>query len=559
MNENWLELVSQPVYRMKVKRDVPIMVRDGVKLYADVYYPDAPGRFPALLSYSCYGKDMQGLYVPEGIGFSTRGSGGNEAGNSEYFVSRGYVHVIAECRGTGYSEGVYTYYGRKEREDGYDIVEWMARQPWCDGNVGMLGMSYFAIVQYLTAAEQPPHLKAICAYEAYTDAYRHSSYHGGMLNLFRVGWWNIVPARATEIASWKEFPGDQLQSMIEALRNNDDIRAYPYLYLATIVPEKNPPLFDVLMHPYDGPYYWERSAYTKFDKIKIPCYCISRWNGWPIHLSGAFDAYNGIKGPTKLMIMNTPSLLGPNRPWREDHDIVLRWYDHWLKGRDTGLMDEPPVKLLIQGTDEWRFENEWPLARTKWTKFYLRGGGLLSDTPSSHDEKSDSFSNIGWLKPRAEIPAVKYTTPPLTQDVEVTGPVTLYLYASLSTQDADWVVNINDIAADGSERLITKGWLKASHRELDQSKSKPYKPYHPHTRSQPVVPGQVYEYAVEIKETANVFKAGHRLQLVIKGQDSEQEEHGAWYHLASLTETRHEVFHTVKYPSYLLLPIIPGR
>jgi predicted acyl esterase len=544
---------------MKIEKDVSIRVRDGVKLYADVYCPDAAGKFPALLSYSCYGKDMQGLYVPEGIGFSTRGSGGNEAGNSEYFVSRGYVHVIAECRGTGYSEGVYSYYGQKEQEDGYDIVEWIAQQPWCNGNVGMLGMSYFAIAQYFTAAQQPPHLKAICAYEAYTDAYRHSGYHGGMLNLFRVLWWNIVPAHTTEVASTKEFSSEQLKSMVEDLRNNGDIKAYPYLYLATMVPEKNPPLFDALMHPYDGPYYWERSAYTKFDKIEIPCYCISRWNGWPIHLSGAFDAYNGIKGLTKLMIMNTPSLLGPNRPWREHHDLVLRWYDHWLKGLDTGLMDEPPIKILIQVTDEWRYENEWPLARTKWTKFYLREGELLSEAPPSYDEKTDSFTNIAWLKPREEIPGVKYTTPQLTEDVEITGPISLYLYASLSTQDADWIINIKDIDVDGTERMITKGWLKASHRELDRSKSKPYKPHHPHTISLPAEPGKIYEYPIEVRETSNVFKAGHRIQLVIKGQDSERDEHGAWHHLPSVTETKHQIFHTDKYQSYLLLPVIPAR
>ncbi|MFC1534857.1 CocE/NonD family hydrolase [Thermodesulfobacteriota bacterium] len=548
---------SQPIYKTKVKKDVFVTMRDGVKIGVNIFHPDKEGKFPALLSYSAYGKDMQGLPAPKGIGYSSKGSGGNESGISDYFVSRGYVHVIGESRGTGVSEGKYVYIGNKEQEDGHDLVEWIAEQPWCDGNVGMLGMSYFAMVQYLVAAQNPPHLKAIFAYEALTDQYRHLFYHGGLLNMFNVGWYNIILAHSPDIASYKDFSEAELKEKIDKLKNDEDIKAFPYLYMTTILPEKNPVIFDALMHPNDGPFWWERSAYTKFDQIKVPCYCISRWNGWPIHLSGAFSAYEGIQSPKKLMIMMTSSLLGPNRPWHEDHDVALRWYDHWLKGIDTGIMDEPPIKLLIQGTDEWRYEHEWPLARTEWVKYYLGEGGSLSESPPAGDEKPDSFSNIPWLKPRLEVPGVIYTTAPLKEDIEITGPITLYMYASIDTEDADWIVNIKDIAPDGSERLLTKGWLKASHREIDESRSKSYKPFHPHTRSQPVEPGKVYEYAIEIRETSNVFKKGHQIQLAIKGQDSEREEHGAWYHMPKVWKTHHTIHHSQGYPSYLLLPIIP--
>ena len=139
------------------------------------------------------------------------------------------------------------------------------------------------------------------------------------------------------------------------------------------------PLFEGLTHPLDGPYYWEVSPYTKFDRIKIPCYMVSRWSGWPIHLPGAFSAFNGIEAPKKLMVMETEHSSGPLRPWSDDHDIILRWYDHWLKGIDTGIMEEPPIKLFIKGKNEWRYEYEWPLARTQWTKFYLRRNGGLSE------------------------------------------------------------------------------------------------------------------------------------------------------------------------------------
>ena len=557
MAKSWQELVSQPQHQIKTEKDFRIVARDGVTLAADVYRPDADGKFPALLSYSPYGKDMQHLAIPEGIPFSARGSGGIEAGMTDFWVPRGYAHVIADVRGTGLSGGKYTILGQHEQEDGYDMVEWIARQPWCNGNVGMMGMSYFAVLQYLVAALNPPHLKAIFAYEAWTDLYRHEFYHGGMLGLFNVLWPQIVLIHTPEIVSQEEFSPAQFERQINDLKNNVDIQGYPYIYSTTIVPQHNPITFDAIMHPYDGPYWWERSASTKFDQIKIPVYCLSRWNGWVIHLPGTFSAYNNIKAPKKLMLHVIKSTLGQDRPWHEHHEIALRWYDHWLKGIDTGIMKEPPINIFVQGRNEWRYEQEWPLARTKWTKFYLNKEGGLSTAAPAGSEKPDAFTTIPWIKPGSQTPSLKYTTEPLKKELEITGPSALYLYAALSNDRANWIIDIKDIAPDGTERVVTKGWLKATHRELDQSKSRPYQPYHPHTRSLAVEPDVVYEYAIEIRETSNVFLAGHRLQLVIRGQDSPREERGPWDHLPNMTETRQQVFHTDKYPSYLLLPVIP--
>jgi predicted acyl esterase len=253
-----------------------------------------------------------------------------------------------------------------------------------------------------------------------------------------------------------------------------------------------------------------------------------------------------------------PSLTGPQRPWHENHNHVLRWYDHWLKGIDTGIMDEPPIQLFVQGTNEWRDEFEWPLARTQWGKYYLRSGGILERTPPLPGESPDTFTNKPWLLMAEEVPCVKYSTTPLTEDMEVTGPIALYFHASLSTGDANWMVDIKDVGPTGAEKVISKGWLKASHRELDNAQSKPYKPYHPHTRSLPIEPGSINEYAVAICETSNVFRAGHRIQLVIKGQDSRWEEGDHYFHLNNMKETKHIVYHTEDYPSYLLLPIIPA-
>ncbi len=559
MNRDWHEIVSQPKYNVKLEENLRITARDGTELLADIYRPNAKGRFPALLSISPYGKDILKLPCPIGRPSDyIRGTGGIEAGISEYFVTRGYVHVTADYRGIGHSGGEYCHFGQKQQEDGYDIIEWIANQPWCNGNVGMLGMSYFAVNQYLVAAQNPPHLKAIFAHDGFTDMYRHAAYHGGILNFgFYNHIWHLIVTNTTEPMSKKEFSNSQLEKKLKELSNNDDIKGYPYLYMLTITPEKNPLLFDLLLHPYDGPFYWERSAYTKFEKIKIPCFLLSRWTAWSIHLPGAINAYLGINAPKKLLIMTTKGVWGFDRPWHENHDIVLRWYDHWLKGIDTGLMREPPIKLFVQGKNQWRFENEWPLARTKWSKFYLREDGLLSDTPPIPNEKPDSFTNIPWLESGESSPYVKYTTPKLHEDVEITGPIALYFYASLSEPDANWMVEINDIHPDGSKAIISKGWLKASHRELDEKKSQPYKPYHPHTRSIPIKPGTINEYAIEIRETSNVFRSGHRIQLVIKGQDAPWDDSAIRFHMTNMRETLHTIYHTPEYQSYILFPIIP--
>ncbi len=558
--KDWRESVSQPKYEMRLDEDVLIPARDGVKLWADVYRPDAEGKFPALISISPYGKDTQKLPCPPGASDYTRGTGGHESGMEDYFVPRGYVNVKADVRGTGNSDGEYCHFGTKWAEDGYDIVEWAAAQRWCNGKVGMLGMSWWATPQYLVAAQQPPHLKAIFIHDGYTDEYRHCAYHGGIFNFgFYHHIWRLIHTHMTKPMSEKEFSREELAAKLRQLKSSYEIQSYPYMWKLITHPEVNPLMLDLLLHPYDGPFYWERSACTKYDRIKVPVYFVTRWSAWAIHLPGVIDAFLNVKTPRKLLVTTTAWEGGFDRPWHENHDIVLRWYDHWLKGIDTGIMDEPLIKLWTHGINEWRTEREWPLARTRWTKFYLRGNGRLSETPPTWNEGCESFVNVPWAKPGDKAPCVKFVTEPLSEDLEVTGPLAVYFHAALSTDEANWMVDIKDIAPDGSETMISKGWLKASHRELDESKSKPYRPYHPHTRSLPIVPGRIYEYAIDIRDTSNVFKAGHRLQLVIKGQDAPWDDFFIWYHVNNMKETRHTIYHTPEYLSYLLMPVIPGQ
>ena len=588
--KDWHRRVSQPQYGILLEEDLRVPMRDGVALCVDVYRPKAQGKFPAIVSFSWYGKDSQKLptdpkYQPSNY---IRGTGGHECGEQSFFVPRGYVQVIPDIRGVGKAEGQFTMdWG----QDGYDLIEWIAEQPWCNGKVGMVGMSAFASAQYLIAALHPPHLKAIFPFEGLTDWYRHHYYQGGIFNYyFQLHIWNLMLVRSRpQPVSLKEFSESDLQEMIKKLQDDPDIRCTPYLYLLTVCPQMNPSIFDLLLHPYDGPYYHRISPYIKFKDIKIPTLLGSRWNGWPLHLPGAFDGHEKIAAPKKnkkLLIVPSDNYGGMDRPFHEVQDFCLRWYDHWLKDVDTGMMEEPPILIFIQGINKWRYEKNWPLEVTEWTKFYLREGGRLSTEPPKTRDEIQKFTSDPWANPtqgfsRADalakadpVPKVIYETEPLSENLEVTGPIALYWYASVESEgieartwrdseierleplknDTDWYLKIFDIDVDGSERCVAEGWLKASHYEIDERKSKPYEPYHPHTRSLPIEPGQVILYANDLRMTSNVFLMGHKMRLEIAAQDQVQ---ALWYHLPHMARVTHTIYSTSDRPSYLLLPIIP--
>lgn len=559
--EDWHENLSKAQYEMGAwEKQVPVTARDGTQLYVDVCRPKAAGKFPALLSMSPYGREIQHLAPPAGRESDyTRGTGGIESGMTDYFVPRGYVHVHGDPRGIGRSGGDYTHFGEQEQQDGADMIEWIAAQPWCDGNVGMLGMSYFAKSQWLVASQQPPHLKAIFIHDGYTDTYRHMAYHGGIFNYgFYHHIWRLFPTSTTQPMSKKLFSPEEYERKLEELRQDKDIRTYPYLYKLTINPEYNPLLLDLLLHPFDGPFYQERSAYPDFDKIKIPVFLVSRWSAWAIHLPGAIQAFNALKVPRKMVITETPWEGGFGRPWYENHDLVLRWYDHWLKGIDNGVMDEPPVKIFVKGINTWRSEQEWPLARVQYVKYYLHEGGALSTLPQMPHERHSRFRNETWQAPGKTSPCLTYTTEPVATDTEISGPIAFHFWASLSEADANWFVQVRDVAPDGTASIVSKGWLKASHRELDEQLSTAERPYHKHLRRLETKPNEIYAYAIDIKDTSYVFTEGHRIQLLIKGQDSPWEDFAIWYHVTNATETEHTIYSDARYSSHLLMPVVPA-
>jgi hypothetical protein len=365
----------------------------------------------------------------------------------------------------------------------------------------------------------------------------------------------------------KERTRDELKALVEELKQDPDIQINPEFFVYLDNPGKAPNFFDILANPLDGPYYWERSPYTMYDRIKIPFYARSGWWAYAhMHLVGAFHNYLGIDAPKKLEI-DAPVV--EIRPLPDEYNAeVVRWYDHWLKGMDTGVMDEAPIRFWVNGAGEWHTEKEWPLARTRWTKLYLQRWEALGWEPEETPGKPDAFVQ----QPPDEtddLASVQYVSERLEEDTEVTGPAACTLFAAIDQDDTNFFLSIRDVHPSGKEVELTKGFLKASHRALDEIQSKPYEPYHPHTDPMPVAPGEVIEYAIALSPMSNVFKAGHRIKLVISSMDHARARnydlapeslgrtHAPW-HLCSSRTTLHKIHHDSSHPSHLLLPVIPA-
>jgi hypothetical protein len=577
-----------PTYeRMVEERDTWVAMRDGVKLCIDVYRPDTSEKVPALLAFAVYNKDLQAPEVAQALtaqpAYAPLWTGWLEAGDTRFFTSRGYAHIIGAPRGIGKSEN-----GGSREWDSYDLIEWIAAQPWCDGNVGMVGISGFGAEQFYVAKQQPPHLKAIFPFDprgAYgpLGSFREE-YPGGAIHLFR---YHLVGTGAVPMHRTQGPPGPlppEREAMWREAMDNPDYRMFPHLY--NIVTQKGqsiPATFDLLIDPYDKE-ETVRRAEADFAKVKVAAYTGSGWYGYTYkqHLSGALNWFGNIGVPKKLTLAGPAHL---ERPFHTLHREILRWHDHWLKGIETGIMKEPPVKYWVMGANEWRCGDDWPLPETQWTKLYLTSWGRLRPEPflpgsSDGVREPDAFVQMP-LKQTKEVAKLRYLSEPLPHDVLVAGPMVLNLFASIDQDDTTWIVVVSDVGPDVSvhtaregetelpkdlpEREITRGWLKASNRALDPARSKPWKPWHKLTRAarRKVKPAEINEYAIEILSAANLFKAGHRVCIDICAMDVPTGVGGATnveyisYHLCSSKIVLHKVFHDDKHPSHILLPVIP--
>jgi predicted acyl esterase len=569
---------------MAEERDCRVAMRDGKQLCVDIYRPDAPGRFPALVSLAAHNKEFNTPeYAAAALNAQPAWSrvwmGGAEAGDSLYLASRGYAHVVGNSRGSGKSDG-----GGSPKWDSYDLVEWAAAQPWCDGNVGMIGLSAFAAAQFDAAALQPPHLKAIFPYGA-PQGYRfRDMFPGGVMHPF-IYLLDSLSVNHQVRGAPAPLPAG-LEEKWQWAMNNPDYMMYPNIYnILTMKGQIYPVLFRALIDPFDTEDS-VREAEEAFANIKVPIYTGVSFSAYTYkrQMIGCLHAFEQIRAPKKLMLSGVAQI---ERPFHSFHGEMLRWFDHWLKGAQTGVMEEPPVKVWVAGENRWRQADAWPLRETQWTPLYLHGWGRLRSqpfTPGARDglPEPDAFLQMPPTQ-TDEIQRLRYLTEPLAEDMLVIGPMSLTLHAAIDAEDSNWIVILKDVGPDNSvrsaregemqlpmnlpEREITRGWLKASCRALDPERSRPGKPWHRLTREarQPVIPGEVNEYVIELMASANMFRRGHRICVEITSLDLGSGPAGLTgveyipYHLCSSRTVTHKVYRDGRYPSHLLLPVIPAK
>jgi len=553
----WPPEASEPEYDAVVMhKDVEIPTRDGSVVRADVSLPDVDGPFPALYAVSPYQKDL--AHLPPIPVFRWR-----EVGNVEWWVERGYAFVHADTRGAGKSlPGEWRVLDRHEQEDMYDTIEWIAAQPWSNGKVGMTGESYYGVVQWLAAAQQPPHLTCIAPYDAWVDPYRDVFFHGGIPTMGFPTWW-LWDVRARMLL---DRPGP----------HDPDTMRYDFVD-------------DLLRHPLDDEFWDERSAHTKFDHITVPFYSMSNWTMVGIHLRANLIAYEALPGPKKLLV-GSGEIGGDSQRFFHSvavHDELLRWFNYWLKDdTSNGVLDEPLVKIFIRNGEGLRYEHEWPLAQTQYTPMYFRAGrvgtaesvndgGLSVEPPKDEPPVAYRYPDEEWggwpiLGPAVRTPTgpdplrkiLTFTSEPLPDDLEVTGAIVVKLWASSDQRDTDFMVKLVDVSPptrDGAlppPQRVTRGWLRASHRRLDPERSTPYRPFHPHDAIEPLKPGHIYEFDIEVWPTSWVFKSGHRIRVELANADSPMLDTPVNHHYGVKVGCD-TIYHDADHPSRILLPVIP--
>ncbi len=553
-------LRAADTYKVKIDFNQRAKMRDSVELSADVYRPDAPGRFPVILLRTPYTKPGQ-------------------LKNGRHFASHGYVFVAMDVRGRGDSDGAFVPY-RNEGRDGYDSVEWCAAQPWSNGKVGMYGGSYLGRVQWLAAVQQPPHLVTIVPLVSPSDPF--------------VEWPTGVPLPMD--ISWYHYTAGRVLQNMEAV---DWAKVHLHLPLLTMDDAMGRPdpnwkmLFD---HAQLEP-WWDVMRYQdKYDRVRVPTLGISGWYddeqvGTPLNFAGVTA-----KGPEELrpkhkLLMgwwphNTfiaGTKLGDvdfgSQAIFDREAYILRWFDYWLKGSDTGIMKEPPVKVFVMGENRWADENEWPIARTKWTKYYLHSGGRANSiygdgalsTVLPPGEPNDgytydpakpapfvtepSFAQIGgpddYRPVQRRDDVLVYTSEPVGEDLEVCGPIRFELYAASSARDTDFMAMLFDVWPDGFSQRLIDGMVRARFRE---GMSKPSL----------IEPGRVYAYSIDAWNTCNTYLKGHRIRVQISSSafpkyDRNPNTGAALGKTTEMEAARQRIYHDAEHPSAVVLPVVARR
>ena len=574
---------------MRIEWDVPITMDDGVVLRADVFRPVNDGHYPVLLSYGPYAKGLafQDGYPsawqriiaehPDVAYGSTNKYQNWEVVDPEKWVPDGYACVRVDSRGAGRSPGIIDPFSPRETRDFYECIEWAGTQEWSNGKVGLNGISYYGINQWHVASLKPPHLAAMCVWEGAADWYRDMTHHGGILSTFWTNWFDMqvksvqygLGERGGVSRVTKQLVcGDETLSDKELAAKRCDFGD------------------EILAHPLDDEYHRARSAL--WERIEVPFLSTANWGGQGLHPRGNFEAF--MRAASKGKWLEAHGL----EHWTHfytDYGIRLqkRFFAYHLKGHSNGWEGQPRVQLQVRHIDEAgigarfveRHENEWPLARTRWTRFFLDPAGTLNRVPPT-GAQGVTFEALGE--------GLTFVSRPLEAETEITGPLAARLFVSSSTADADLFVIFRVFTPDLREVVfmgaidphtpVAQGWLRASHRKLDPKLSTPWRPYHAHDRKEPLRSGEIVPLDIELWPTSIVVPAGYRLALTVRGRDYEYAKSTG----ARLSNFRNELrgcgpflhddprdrpravfggrttLHTgPQHPAYVMLPVIPQR
>lgn len=509
-----------------MSRDVDqhVPLRGGGHLLADVYRPVAHGKFPVLIAASPYPRQVQDLGAPTAI---------IEAGNSGFFVCRGYVHVIANLRGTGGSTGEWGFFDEQERLDLYDLVEWAAGQPWSDGNIGMIGISYFAIAQIGAAAARPPHLRAVFPFEVSSDLYEAAYHYGLFSSSFISPWLTMIGVTAPKGDSfWRGHVANTARRVLHDPRVHRKVgkingeSAKSVLQMIMKAPYDAHPWDDLwrataVDHQTRDEFWDQRTALTRLGQVDIPVYLGCDWDNVPMHLPGTFSTWKALAHNPNVRMAMLPDG-GTTWPWESMHVEALAWFDQYLKDRDTGITDGPRIRYWLPGAAEWRTSDVWPPA-AEYQELGLGADGSLAAQPRDGSREYLCLGTGLARPPRArksDPPSVLYWhTAPLEADLDVAGDIELQLSATSTAMDTAWIVMLRDIAPDGTITNITGGWLRASLREIDPDASRTGAPVLPCRNPQAVPIGEPVNYRIPLVPNARRFAAGHRIQLMITSDD----------------------------------------
>ena len=557
-------------YEVTVERNAAAKMRDGVTLRADIYRPKADGKFPVLLLRTPY--DKQGT-----MNFGLRAAG------------RGYVVIAQDVRGRFTSEGEW-YPFKNESLDGYDTVEWAAALPYSDGKVGMFGGSYVGATQYLAAIAKPPHLAGICPTVTASNYHDGWTYQGGAFEQ----WFDESWSSGLALDTMRR----RTEKGLNPLEGSKVLPLISYPLLEGPSPTGVAPYFtDWLEHPnYD--HYWKTiSIEDHYADIQVPVLAVGAW--YDIFLGGTLRNFVRLKAEAGTEAARRGQRLevtvgghagggrkigavdfGEKLP-KDDDEAMLRWYDWLLKGQANGVEKEKPVKIFVMGKNEWREEDDWPLARAKSTRYYLHsagaanglsGNGVLNSAAPAEEkadqyiyDPSDAVPTIGGplccqalptgIGPQDQRPAEErhdvlvYTTAPFPKDTEVTGPVSLDLYVSTSAVDTDFTGKLVDVWPDGFAENLTEGILRLRYRK---SQEKP----------ELANPGETYRITVDLWATSNVFLAGHKLRLEVSSSNFPRFDRNLntgeeQARAARMIKATNMVYHDKAHPSAVILPVLP--